>query len=320
MEHNQGEYSRSYQQATRSESDGPDYGALPITAVVNENWRGKNDPTERRRIQNRLNQRAFRQRQRAGQSPKQYKPRSMSGSSVQDEFSDGEDDDKDDDKSTNSSNSGAEGTPSTLPTGVVAYSDPRAFSAPAANQPRGVTDAASGYVWDELARLINRNLMQAALQNTAALGIDASALQTGALVYTPRPSSRTLATSLVPVELQYRVAHDSIIDVIPCARLRHNILHAIAHGQINAAAFTKCIRRSGAMEQSNEGWQRSGLVVWNCPEYVGSWELSETFIRRWAPLLQGCEDLLAATNTWRSKRGESLFPLTLGRSDATLAH
>jgi len=282
--------------------------------------RGKNDPTERRRIQNRLNQRAFRQRQRAGQSPKQYKPRSMSGSSPRDESSDDDDeDDDDDDSSTKSSTSGSEGTtPSALPEQSVAYCDTRAVSAPAANQPRGVTDATSGHVWDELAQLINRNLMQAAVSNTATLGIDATALRTGALVYTPRPSNRsTVPPSLVPVELQYRVAHDPIIDVVPCARLRHNVLYAIANGQINAAAFTRCIRGSGAMEQMSGSWQRSGLVVWSSPEQVSSWELSEPFLRRWAPLLQGCEDLIAATNAWRSRRGERLFPLTLERSDTT---
>lgn len=48
--------------------------------IENENWRGKNDPTERRRIQNRLNQRAFRQRQRSGDhQTKQYRPRSDCG-------------------------------------------------------------------------------------------------------------------------------------------------------------------------------------------------------------------------------------------------
>ena len=72
------------------------------------------------------------------------------------------------------------------------------------------------------------------------------------------------------------------------------------------------------MEQSNGSWQRGGLVVWSFPEQVGSWELSEPFIRRWAVLLQGCEDLIAATNAWRSRRGERLFPLSLQRNDIML--
>ncbi|KAK3069403.1 hypothetical protein LTR53_012277 [Teratosphaeriaceae sp. CCFEE 6253] len=306
MEHSHGAYSRSAR-PIRSGSDGPEYSPVPITAVVNENWRGKNDPTERRRIQNRLNQRAFRQRQRAGQSPKQYKARSPTGSSPRDDS-----DDDDEDSLTDSSDSGSEGADAAAPTSrPAAYLDARPVSAPAANQPRGVTDAASGHVWDELAQLINRNLMQAAVTNTTALGIDQTALRTGALVYTPRPPPHsTLPPALVPVELQYRVAHDPILDIIPCARLRHNVLYAIANGQVSAAAFAKCVRGSGAMEQASGGggWQRNGLVVWAAPELVGSWELSEPFLRRWAPLLQGCEELIAATNAWRSRRGERLFP------------
>jgi hypothetical protein len=35
-------------------------------SITNDNWRGKTSPHERRRIQNRLNQRAYRQRQKAG--------------------------------------------------------------------------------------------------------------------------------------------------------------------------------------------------------------------------------------------------------------
>jgi hypothetical protein len=38
--------------------------------VTNDDWRGKNDPIERRRIQNRLNQRAARERWRAKQRTK----------------------------------------------------------------------------------------------------------------------------------------------------------------------------------------------------------------------------------------------------------
>lgn len=273
-------------------SEGANTG-IRIT-TVNENWRGKNDPAERRRIQNRLNQRAFRHRQRAGESPKQYKPRSMSGPSTQ--HTDEED----------------ESSPSDLP--VRSRSEGPVTSQSTSEQSSG-TDTPTGPVWDELAKLINRNLMSAASTNAQHLGIDIRTLQEPTYGVTPRLSEATPPASLTPVELQYQIPHDPILDIIPHARLRFNILKAVATGQVDQSAFCKCIRQSGALSLLNGDWRRGGLVVWSFPEQLASWELSETFIRRWAFLLQGCEDLIAATNAWRSRRGETLLPLSLDRSD-----
>jgi len=74
--------------------------------TTNENWRGKNDPAERRRIQNRLNQRAFRERQRSGEARKSASPQKQTQSDEEGKdddddkkkgSDDGDDDDDDDD-------------------------------------------------------------------------------------------------------------------------------------------------------------------------------------------------------------------------------
>lgn len=302
-------YSAEEQERARSTS-GP---GIPIATVMtaNENWRGKNDPAERRRIQNRLNQRAFRQRQRAGESPKQYKPRSMSSASQQDD-SESESSDSDSDDEADSPQSG-----SSVPTSSV---QGRAVSETAGSQSTRVTDPQTGRVWDELAQLINRNFLSATVANAQHLGLDLSALQGGTPVRTPRVTDRQIPAALNPVELQYQVPHDPLIDTIPHARLRFNILRAIAQGQLDSTTFCKCVRASGALELLNGSWQRGGLVVWSFPEQVASWELSEPFVRRWACLLEGCEDLIAATNAWRSRRGERLFPVSISRSDQMMRH
>lgn len=265
--------------------------------------RGKNDPTERRRIQNRINQRAFRRRQRAGECPRQYKSRSTSDSKSQREEESG------------SSESGSDSSASDSP-----HAEARSLPAPTGNQSSGATHTTSGLRWDELARLIHRNFMAAAVMNAQHLGLDLTALQIGTAVLTNRPTDRPVPLALTPVEQQYQVPHDPIIDVIPHARLRFNILRAIATGQLDAAAFTRCVRGSGVLEQLNGNWQRGGLVVWSFPEQLASWELSELFVRKWARLLQGCEDLIAATNAWRSRRGEGMFPLPLERSDVRMRY
>ncbi|KAK5130219.1 hypothetical protein LTR08_002304 [Meristemomyces frigidus] len=272
-----------------------DLDGIPITTILNENWRGKTDPIERRRIQNRLNQRAFRDRRRAGQSPKQYKQRTQSESSSQR---------RECDDSIEGSESGAEGRPS----GPL-----RTVSAPVGDQRLCEFDAAS----DELARTINRNLIAAAVTNARHLGLDMTALKDGTPVLTRKPSAASVPASLTPVELQYRVPHDPIIDTIPHARLRFNVLRAIVSGQLPSAGLSACIRGSGTFEQVDGSWQRTGLVVWADPKEIASWELSEPFVRRWRFLLQGCEDLIAATNVWRSRRGEQLFPLTIEEAAAS---
>lgn len=259
---------------------------IRISGVTNENWRGKNDPTERRRIQNRLNQRAFRQRQRAGESPKQYKPRSVSSGPDEDSFS-------------------------SPPPEEAQPSIPIDEEDSASNQPSGQTDS-FGRVWDELARLINRNLMAAAATNAKKLGIDMDSLRSGAPALTPQLSNNAVPTALQPVQLQYQIPHDLIIDIIPHPRLRFNILRAIATQQLDGTAFSKHLRASGALQCREGQWQRGGLIVWSSPEQLASWELSELFLRTCGSfLLPGCEDLLAATNAWRGRRGERPFPASI---------
>lgn len=267
--------------------------SIRICSVTNENWRGKNDPQERRRIQNRLNQRAFRQRQRAGESPRLYKARTASSepSSEQGDEESPAADDEDEPQ-----HSSAESQPT---------------SAPSTTQPNGVADPATGRVWDELAQLINRNLLAAAAANATSIGVNLAALQSATPAVTPRPSKSGLTAALQPIQLQYQVQHDPIIDTIPHPRLRYNILRAIATRQLDANSFTTDLRASGALTNIQGQWLRGGLVVWSSPEQLASWELSELWIRRFSQLLQGCDDLLAATNAWRSRRGERLFPTSL---------
>lgn len=107
----------------------------------------------------------------------------MSGYSQQGESSDDDsNEDSDDSLKESSSDSDREGAQAHRPR---PRSDPRAVSAPAANQPRGVTDPASGHIWDELAQLIRRNLMQAAVANAQHLGINLAELESVSLSHLP---------------------------------------------------------------------------------------------------------------------------------------
>lgn len=252
---------------------------IHVTAVLNENWRGKSDALERRRIQNRLNQRAFRQRQRSKEPPSSY-PRPGDRRLGTESASPNDSNDDDDD------GNGSEGS---------------------AQAPRG--SSTTGPMWDELGRLINRNLHAAAVENAQLLGLDLHALRHATPVCTPQTTAQqTAPTSLQPEQAQYVMAHDPIIDTIPHARFRYNILRAIAQHRLDPIAFSADLRQSGALVDVDE---RGGLVVWDLPEQMASWEISERFARRWGFLLIGCGDFVAATNAWRGQRGQRLFPPSL---------
>lgn len=250
--------------------------------VTNENWKGKNDPTERRRIQNRINQRAFRQRQREGESPKQYRTRATSSDSPEPQLAIAKMYAEDHDNST-------------------CQAQPRC-------QTDGRLESSEGHRFDLLACLINRNFHAAASSNARHLGISQSAVHSTSLTLTPTQHANSSAgLTLQPVTLQHQILHDPIIDILPHARLRHNIMMAIAASRIDAKLLCDDLRCSGGLICIQGSWQRCGLVLWGSPQDSQSWEISAGFMYRWGHFLQGCEDLLASTNVWRAQRGEPCF-------------
>lgn len=50
--------------------------------------------------------------------------------------------------------------------------------------------------------------------------------------------------------------------------------------------------------------EHRGWLVWGEPWSASGWEASEGFIQKWGFLLEGCGELITATNYWRESRGE----------------
>ncbi|KAH8747598.1 hypothetical protein F5883DRAFT_437129, partial [Diaporthe sp. PMI_573] len=48
----------------------------------------------------------------------------------------------------------------------------------------------------------------------------------------------------------------------------------------------------------------AALIICAEPSNPHGWEVSLALLRKWGWLLEGCEDILEATNYWREKRGE----------------
>ncbi|KIM98298.1 hypothetical protein OIDMADRAFT_167131 [Oidiodendron maius Zn] len=52
---------------------------------------------------------------------------------------------------------------------------------------------------------------------------------------------------------------------------------------------------------------RRGLIAWGEPWKIESWEVTPGFLRNWGWALEGCDDLIQASNRWRAQRNEELL-------------
>lgn len=109
--------------------------------------------------------------------------------------------------------------------------------------------------------------------------------------------------SLRPTKLQTESKCDAWINLFPCPTLRDNMILKAGHYGRDEFLYDA----AGRLEhecQNGESSTSPGLLVWSNPWTPYGWEMTETFMQKWRFLLEGCHDLVAATNHWRGMRGE----------------
>ncbi|OXV08980.1 hypothetical protein Egran_03257 [Elaphomyces granulatus] len=118
----------------------------------------------------------------------------------------------------------------------------------------------------------------------------------------PRPAvdfeSSSLPLSLRPTQLQCTVPHHPWIDLIPVPQLRDNIFQ-MGLDLIDEERLCHDLR--GYRNDRNE---RTGVLVWRGPCDASGWEVSEAFMMSWGWTIKGCLDIMRSTNYWRTQRGE----------------
>lgn len=119
-----------------------------------------------------------------------------------------------------------------------------------------------------------------------------------------------LPVDLQPTAVQRTVAHDAAIDAFPDANLRDRMIiwrHLFDKDELENDFF-------GHLSAQGGGLGLQGIAVWGEPYLTSSWEITETFFRKWHFLVSGSPSLIASTNNWRKIRGEQ--PLVLSSSPA----
>ncbi|TEA10227.1 hypothetical protein C8034_v010350 [Colletotrichum sidae] len=143
----------------------------------------------------------------------------------------------------------------------------------------------------------------------------------------------TMPANLMPTSSQARDFHSHWIDKMPFPQLRDNLIkysasfdHADFMQDMVGSLYTPLSWRrsfSGAppprrqplvaeMEDTDEmtsGCQ--GFIVWGDAHVVANWEATPSFLMKWAWALEGCEELVEVSNRWRLLRGEE--PMRLFR-------
>ena len=161
---------------------------------------------------------------------------------------------------------------------------------------------------DHLITLLQYNVLRGCLTNRHLLSCLKPTYLTNecssaALAIVPSPSkTQAIPPSLYPTVLQRTVPHEDWIDIIPHPVWRDNFIRAIGtFDEDELWADTVGGLFEGFPDSETE---RRGVIAWSPAWHVGGWELSEGFWRKWRWSLEGCEDVLEATNSWRNKRGE----------------
>ena len=115
-------------------------------------------------------------------------------------------------------------------------------------------------------------------------------------------SLTTTPDALRPTAAQTATLHHPWVDLLPAANMRDNILRAMETGRIDEDEFCDfCVDTTGEGQSDDAP---APLVVWGESWDVKSWELSADFLRKWGWVVQGCPEVIEATNFWRQKRGE----------------
>jgi hypothetical protein len=162
---------------------------------------------------------------------------------------------------------------------------------------------------DHLLSLIYYNVFRACVSNIQRLGLSFEEMcldeyQSKFPTMAPDdPSLQLLPPDLRPTQLQRRIPHHPMWDILPSPTLRDNVL---TYGEDSLDDTKLCfeIMGDGSPASGEEASERAGLIAWSDPSQASGWEVTEKFAKNWSFLLKGARELELSTNRWRAARME----------------
>ncbi|KAJ5205346.1 Protein of unknown function DUF3425, partial [Penicillium cf. griseofulvum] len=249
-----------------------------------DDWTGTTDQAERRKLQNRLNQRTYRMRQRAQNTEDKVQLHSNKAVAIP-----------------------PNSTPIRIDTDdkgfICSIAPPQLHSM----MQQFESLALESYIRnspniDHLLSLSRLNIQRAIIENTRSIGMTMEWMSRDdaiSIFNTPIPgfSESPIPASLRPTEYQRRVPHHPWLDFFPFHNMRDNLIAV----QDFIDDDDLCHDLMAFWDTKNTG---ATLLVWGPSWEPENWEVTPAFLLKWGFLLKGCEELIMNTNRWRAKRGE----------------
>ncbi|KAL4899006.1 hypothetical protein BDW74DRAFT_171841 [Aspergillus multicolor] len=279
-------------------------GAPRYEVELLDDWKGVIDPQKRRTLQNRLNQRAHTSPLRLNSTPRPG-------------------------KSSTSALAKRPNTHTHAITALLPTLNTLSILGPHAKTSKQILQQMESLLFDEFAAssprtdlllsLTRVNFLRALHTNIEVLGYSASEMHDDALSqfgsFGPtKPSLRSVESpsfpaSLRPTEIQLAIPHHPWVDLLPIPTMRDNLI--LAEWELGDAfddtALCRAMCGYGTLSlpaRRDVGRGETGIIIWRDPWDASGWEVTETFLRQWGWVVQGCTELFRSTDWWRGVRGE----------------
>ncbi|KAK1625748.1 hypothetical protein BDP81DRAFT_483586 [Colletotrichum phormii] len=163
----------------------------------------------------------------------------------------------------------------------------------------------------QLSALVKLNLLTALWRNTKILGFNVHSICEDEFISPhnlqgpdlPCYSRQELSWPpyLRPTKAQKKIAHHPFLDVFPFPSLREAGIRAEELGFFDEDDFCLDIFH---LDDKKDGVERPHMIVWGESWDPRGWEVNVAFLKKWGWMVRGCPELLEGTNYWRERRGE----------------
>lgn len=161
----------------------------------------------------------------------------------------------------------------------------------------------------QLLTVVQNNVLKGFISNMLPLRLTQALIsqEDSMSIFVLQPNDRwrrtfiQLPPSLEPSSLQLTVPHHPWTDILPCSKLRDNIILALrSMSDEQQTELCEDIVGAGKLQAAGHG---PGLLLWGDAFCLENWEVSEALLKKWCDIFKNCSILLKASGLRGYHRG-----------------